>query len=368
MRDIAGAARQDGAVTHRAVGALAQALAACVAVAACGPGALSGDSDSGAAAAEDAASAGVPGAPAAPGADPTPYRPWSLIVLPDTQAYAFDHPELFAAQTAWIAANADALGVRYVLHVGDVTEWNTTDEWLVARGAFDALDGVVPYAIVPGNHDYDLAQVRASRLTEFFGVEDARAMPTFGGTYEAGRLDSSFHTFDVAEERWLILALEWGPRPDVLAWAGAVLDAHPDHRAIVLTHAYLYGDDTRYDWTVHGDAQTFSPHFYPLPTWPEVTDGEQIWQALIAPRDQVHLVLSGHVVDDGVGRLTSTTDAGAQVHQLLANYQDRAHGGAAYLRILTFFEHAVQVRTYSPWLDAFDDAPDQQFVLPRDGW
>ncbi len=303
-----------------------------------------------------------------PVVDPGVYQPWTLVVLPDTQAYASAYPSLFAVQTDWIAAHVAELDIRYVLHVGDVTEWNIASEWLVAQRAFATLDGTVPYALVTGNHDYDLARPRASQLTDYFPVASAAAMSGFGGTFEPDRLDSSFHTFDVRGEHWLILALEWGPRPAVLAWAAQVLDAHPDHRAIILTHAYLYGDDTRFDWAARGGAQDFNPHFYPPTAWPEVSDGEEIWQALINPRDQVHLVFSGHCVADGVGQLTSTTARGAQVHQLLANYQDRGTGGAAFLRIVTFHEHTIEVRTYSPWLDVYDDAFDQQFVLPRTGW
>jgi len=31
-------------------------------------------------------------------------------------------------------------------------------------------------------------------------------------------------------------------------WANQVLDKYHSHKAIILTHAYLYHDSTRYDW------------------------------------------------------------------------------------------------------------------------
>jgi hypothetical protein len=291
--------------------------------------------------------------------------PWSLVVLPDTQGYADRFPDIFTAQTRWIADHAAALRIQYVLHVGDVTEWNGDVEWQRARRAFDEL-GDVPLAVVPGNHDYVVDQERRSRITEFVPVAELQALPGFVDLFEPGRTDNSAHRFEVDGEQWLIVGLEWGPRDEALTWAGAVIDAHPDHQAIVLTHAYLFLDDTRYDWARHRGDQPWNPHSYPAARWPDVNDGEEIWQRVVNDRDNVRLVVCGHAAEEGVGRLASTTRTGARVDQLLANYQGYEMGGAGYLRILTFFGDRIEVRTYSPWLDAeFEDA-DNRFVLPRD--
>src|SRR5688572_13364192 len=78
---------------------------------------------------------------------------WSIVVLPDTQYYARSYPESFAAQTAWIRDQADALDLQFVLHVGDITDGNSQAQWQVARDAFDTIEGEVPYVLAPGNHD-----------------------------------------------------------------------------------------------------------------------------------------------------------------------------------------------------------------------
>jgi hypothetical protein len=291
--------------------------------------------------------------------------PWSLVVMPDTQGYADRFPDIFTAQTRWIADSAAALRIQYVLHVGDVTEWNGDVEWERARRAFDAL-GDVPLAVVPGNHDYVVDQQRQSRITEFVPVAEVAALPGFVDLFEPGRTDNSAHRFEVDGERWLIVGLEWGPRDEVLTWAGAVIDAHPDHRAIVLTHAYLFLDDTRYDWARHRGDQPWNPHSYPPARWADVNDGEEIWQRVVNDRDNVRLVVCGHAAEEGVGRLASTTRTGARVDQLLANYQGYEMAGGGYLRILTFFGDRIEVRTYSPWLDAEYEDADNRFVLPRD--
>ena len=41
------------------------------------------------------------------------------------------------------------------------------------------------------------------------------------------------------------------------------------------------------------------------------------------------------------------------VHEVLQDYQGNAHGGDGDLRLFTFRGNAIEVRTYSPWLDRF---------------
>ena len=59
------------------------------------------------------------------------------------------------------------------------------------------------------------------------------------------KMENVWYTFRTGGVKWLVLSLEFGPRDSVLAWAGAVIDAHPRHKVIINTHAYLYSDDTR---------------------------------------------------------------------------------------------------------------------------
>ena len=79
---------------------------------------------------------------------------WTLVLLPDTQIYAQNYPGIFDAQTAWILNNARSRNIRYVMHLGDIVNVNSIPEWKNARDSMGALDGKVPYALVPGNHDY----------------------------------------------------------------------------------------------------------------------------------------------------------------------------------------------------------------------
>lgn len=307
--------------------------------------------------------------------DPTPGS-FTIAVLPDTQVYAESHPDLFKAQTSWIAANAADRDIRFVIHEGDITNRNSTEQWQNARDAMLLLDQV-PYALAPGNHDYGPggnASDRTTQLNTFFPWWEQTGRPTFGGMYEPGRLDNSYHLFRAGGHDWIVLALEWGPRDAVLAWADRVLFEHDDRIAIVVTHAYTYFDDTVYDH-VNRPYQSWNPHGYGTASDPGGTnDGAEIWEKCLRKHGNVAMVLSGHVLGDGTGRVTSTGDAGNTVEQILANFQMRARGGEGYMRLMEFLPDGktVQVSTYSPDLDGHITHPDQQFrfelnVVPNAG-
>jgi hypothetical protein len=162
-----------------------------------------------------------------------------------------------------------------------------------------------------------------------------------------------------------VVALEFGPREQVTLWASEVIARHAPMPAIVVTHAYLYSDDTRYDWSSRPD-QMWNPHSYGLASLPGgVKDGEEMFQSFIRHNSNVEIVVSGHVLNDGIGRLTSEQEGGEEVHQLLANFQHQPEGGAGFLRIMTFRNHGteIDVQTYSPYLDEYKNDSDNKFSL-----
>lgn len=280
----------------------------------------------------------------------------TVVVMPDTERYSDDYPEMFAAQTRWIAAAAERRRIAYALHLGDVTQHNAPAEWEVARRCFAMLDGRVPYALVPGNHDYEgNAPAReSSRLSEYFPADAMRERGGMAGVFEEGKLDNSFSLTRLAGREWLVLCLEMGPRDEVVAWANKVLAKHRDRRAIIVTHAYLFRDNQRYDHTK--GKQRASPH-----TWGN--DGEQLWQKLVRRHPNAMIVLSGHVSTGGLGYLASAGDAGNVVHQMMVDYEKEKRGGQAFLRLLEFAADGktVRVRTYSPALGETRESPLEAF-------
>ena len=193
-----------------------------------------------------------------------------------------------------------------------------------------------------------------------------QSQPSIGGFFEEGKTDNSYHTFNAGGKDWLVLALEFGPRDAVVQWANQVVEAHPDHEAILVTHAYMYFDDTIYDWATKGSSQQWNPHSYGIENQPGgVNDGQELWDELVKGHDNFRFVFNGHVLGDGIGRRATLGDAGNVVHQILANYQINTEGGQGDMRLLEFKPdgETVVVRTYSPSLDRYDTAPDQEFTL-----
>ncbi|MBO7707408.1 MAG: metallophosphoesterase, partial [Thermoguttaceae bacterium] len=94
---------------------------------------------------------------------------WTMVVIPDPQAYSryARNQGIFELVTAWIAENREKLAIDQVVCVGDLVESNgllkadgvfanqTGEEmWKSTSRAFERLDGVFPYILCTGNHDY----------------------------------------------------------------------------------------------------------------------------------------------------------------------------------------------------------------------
>jgi len=296
---------------------------------------------------------------------------FTIAVLPDTQNYSEKYPETFLAQTQWLIENQASLNIAYVLHLGDVTNRNSPEEWQNADRAMRVLDGKIPYAMVPGNHDYSVrggCSDRTTLLNDYFPVSRYQQQPTFGGTYdkETDRTENTYHTFTAGGRKFLVLGLEFGPRVDVIRWANDVVASFHDHEAILITHAYMYFDDTRYDWTKFRTMQTWNPHIYPLAKGnDDVNDGQELWDKLISRHDNFFMTLSGHVLGDGLGKLTSNGPSGKNVHQMLVNFQMRPKGGDGWLRLLEFSadQNSIHIRDYSPTRKQLNQSMQNQFSL-----
>jgi 3',5'-cyclic AMP phosphodiesterase CpdA len=301
------------------------------------------------------------------------------VVLPDTQFYSQLYPEVFHRQTEWIAAHRDAFNIRFVAHEGDITQRNTEVEWRNARAAMGVLNRAgIPYAILPGNHDLGSNQPPTARdrftlLNNFFRPDDYSSSEA-AGLFEPGKLENSWHAFTTPTGNFLVIALEYGPRNRVLQWANAIVASKPEHQTIIVTHAYLYQDHTRYDWTARRQEQKWNPKGSELAQDGDANDGEDMWRKLISRHSNINFVLSGHVLESGTGYLASPGQGGNVVHQILANYQrgctpDRGYGGGGFLRLMQFLPdgRTVRVKTYSPWYDRWlhDPAHNLNLTLTR---
>lgn len=318
--------------------------------------------------------------------EPSPFEPgaFTIAVLPDTQYYASCRESHFPEQGRWLRAQVEARSIIGAIHLGDLTEHNTADEWEYVSGALSPLFDKIPLFLATGNHDYGddgTANERKTLFAEFFGTPKESTAPHVAATMRDGDVENAYYRIPTRNSTLGILVLEWSPTDAAVAWAKKTVALFPDDRKIFVTHAYLFHDGTRYDFAEKGDEQPWNPLTYgtakldPEMPYSKVNaiavgahDGAMLWNDLLKDLPGLFLTLSGHVLGDGAGVLTSVGHGGAKVHQVLTNFQMLDEGGLGYLRLIEISPDgaSMKMKTYSPSLDRFATAEAQNFSLSID--
>ena len=310
---------------------------------------------------------------------------FTLVVLPDTQGYADvrhkeaqkhwpnigDQRSCFFKQTEWIKQNKDKRNIVMAVHVGDITQTDYHEEWMIADTAFKTIDNYVPYILCSGNHDmgYSLkyretGYSRTSRFSSYFSpsrfTDNPLYAPHFGKKknlhfYKKGEIENYYLFLKAGGKKFLILTLEFKPRDQTLDWANKVVSAHPDYQTIVVTHSYLNNKKGQLSENDHYRVQGNS--------------GKSIWEKFVSQHENIFLVLSGHAQEN---LLTSKAKHGNKVHQVQADYWywdvPKIRAGSGFLRVMTFYpsKNSIEVQTYSPVLDEFLVRPKSKFSLDYD--
>jgi hypothetical protein len=181
-----------------------------------------------------------------------PASAFSIAVMPDTQQEVLQASDVrFVNRSKWLAATKPLLDTRYVMHSGDIVNWDTDDhvQYARARAALAPLAGSISYSLAPGNHDTAAVGPGGSAADPTRTDVQVRDTATFNrylgpgvrttGRYESGKVDNSYTTFGAGGYNWLVLTLELWPRTSAVTWARGVVAAHPKHNVIVVTHSYL---------------------------------------------------------------------------------------------------------------------------------
>lgn len=284
---------------------------------------------------------------------------FTIALIPDTQKYAESYPETFTAQTEYLAAAVEPERIAFVSHLGDVVEHGEREsEWRIADAAMSVLDGVVPYGIVIGNHDFadefEDPHGGAPLFLQYFPESRYAELPWHGGRSPDGL--SSYQLIDAGPWELLYLHLSVDTPPAALEWARRVIARYPGRPTIVTTHVYLRENGRipkPYLWG-SGDG-----------TWDGISS-EQFFTDFVARHPQIFMVTCGHISSERYQ--VSINDTGLPVFELLQDYQNREAGGEGFLRFLRFYPDRDEIRavTYSPTLDQFEVDGDSHFVIEID--
>ena len=312
---------------------------------------------------------------AASAAAAAPIPNFSIAVVPDTQIYAYSEanesnpdspanallaafPDAFAgltddimsAQTKYLRDNAGASNLKFVTHVGDITQ-GTIDrdeaapearaalpqhdlagQWDVARNAYQVLkDAGIPFSVAIGNHDDSEDGYNDTALwREHFGSTSGFFT---GLDYHLGFSDNernSAQLIDVGHGQSLLhLSLDYletqANQDERAAFAQQVIDANPGVPTIVTTHKNV--DET-------GSFQSA---------------GRDLIDRVVTPNEEIFLVLNGHYttspfeaafaagIDGSAEQVVVTTNAaGETVYHVLANYQYSVPLASGWLRFVEF--------------------------------
>ena len=270
---------------------------------------------------------------------------FTIPVFPDSQSEIDSNMGMFNSQLDWIIQNQKKENIPMVLHVGDVVNFDNLTHWDKASQGFARLDSAhIDYAITLGNHDNEAVQEyngsaapgdtyanvrKTSKFNSYFPTYRFRAQR---GTYEPGKSDNAYYTFRTGNTYWLVVTLEFCPRPEMVEWANKIVKKYHEHNVIILTHYYLNGKgEIVKNNAGYGDS---SPQY--------------IFDNLVKLHPNIKFVISGHVgfssfkVDEGVNH--------NKIYQMLQNYQNVEYGGG-YLRLMRFDldKGTVDCELYSPY-------------------
>lgn len=290
-----------------------------------------------------------------------------IAVLPDTQNYAREAAgngdavkEMWFAQTDWIVANRVSQNIVYVAHLGDIvqngdikdgkanlTEWRnaTNAMYRLENPATTGLPHGIPYGMAVGNHDQEPIgdeDGTTTHYTRYFGISHFSGRPYYGG-YFSDNGDSHYDVFSASGLDFIVLYFEYGRYgSSILNWANNVLAAHPNHRAIAITH-HMGSDKT---------PSSFS------------TQGSAIFNALKV-NTNLFLLLGGHVAANGGEGSRSDTYLGRTIRTFISDFQGWLNGGNGFMRLMYFSpsNNLVTIKTYSPWLNEYRTDANSQMTF-----
>ena len=271
--------------------------------------------------------------------DPLEEYAFTFAFVGDTQSVARYHPDKVTVLYDWLVENADAMNLKLVAGLGDITDTSDGDEWFVTTEAISKLRGVVPYTVVRGNHD------DVDSFDAYFN--DSHYTGPLNYTYDG--VLNSYYTFHVGTIKYLILNLDFGPSSKTLEWGCNVLKAYPNHTAIIVTHGYI---------DAKGVPLTPQTSRYAPSTLGGVNDGPAIWDQLVRKFPNISMVVCGHISHPVIAAHEAIGDHGNSVWQVLADPQevDRVQGPGGYVALMHFSSDGKHVQ-----VENFATIPGQRF-------
>lgn len=306
---------------------------------------------------------------------------YSFAVIGDTQTICQNDPDAMEAIYDWLLKNKESQKIEYVIGLGDITDDSTDEEWDAATKYISKLDGKIPYVLTRGNHD-DWDDFNRNLHNGFYentvdGMMNSGTVSLTdpnqpglipqqqpdgsiiyvtregdipeGGDVE-GDLTNTYRYFSVQGTDYLIMTLDFAPDEATLKWADSVIEANPDHKVIIVTHAYMYRDGDQIS-----AEDCYPPTYYT--GYDDPQNGDDMWQKCFSKHENVVLVLSGHDPWQHIVYRQDVGEKGNTVTQMLIDpqYMDSFIGSTAMVAMFYFSNDGktLTVRYYSVEKDCY---------------
>jgi hypothetical protein len=278
---------------------------------------------------------------------------FTIAVAPDLQQEVLSSTDTrLSNRFQWLVDHRDELRLKCFIQVGDLHNWDTPDhaQYEKSSPAFEILDRAgVPYILTLGNHDSQATGGTPERpggsarpgnthdnqrMTAVFNRYFPLSRFTLlQGVYEPGKIDNAWHEFRAGGLDWLAINMELWPRAEAVAWAKTVVERHPAHNIILVTHSFLSpSPDGPVIMKTNGGYGDNSPQY--------------LFDELVKPYANFRLVFCGHAgvhgyrVDKGAN--------GNDIYEFLQCYHDSRTNP---VRLLTIDTQAgtIKSRVYCPF-------------------
>ena len=307
---------------------------------------------------------------------------YTLALIPDTQNTIRWTPHVSYRASQYLIQNRDRFNMMGIMHLGDITQYNTDREWVDAQAAFWPLAYHFNYLSMRGNHDGNPA-----RHNRFFGPHanfygaGFHTHPVTGANFNSGAslqlatehpfagkiyydlvrgranfrrsgynnafvTNSDSHYMIVRGGSFNYLLINMGyvnqggnQAAAELAWLNEVLTRYPTYPAVITSHHIFIASANAAD-----EAVLSGP-------------GPSIWN-VARQHNNVFLMVGAH--NHASGRTPDDlliNDDGNAVIGMLVNYQMGFNGGNAWYRFLEFDENNgyIHYSTYSPYAASLTD-------------
>jgi len=276
---------------------------------------------------------------------------YSMVVIPDQQILNNYAPDKLMDMYQWIADNREKENIQIVMNVGDMADnCGNLTQWENSAAAVALLPDDLPFIAAPGNHDYDTnsgwnqgygVREQLTLMNQYLPRSLFEGYPTESGFFDEVNSANQWQAFTVNGNNYLVIALEYVPQDDVIAWANEVVETHPNHQVIMITHSYMgsYGN----------------------------LNVPKLWNDFVSQHENIIMNFSGHVGHTDVVHRTDKGIYGNDVHQILTDSQvmdisDR-YGMIAILRF-NADGTVCDISYYSTLKDMYESRSNFTVTLP----